>query len=120
MIKAFNIDWDTDGNKELLETLPTEVLINDEDLRNYIDPDADHDVKMDAVSDYLTDTYECCHNGFDVSILPSEEELKVLDIIESALALQGYDVMDTNGNTYVVRSAKDDLDFEIKVETLVN
>ena len=120
MIKAYNIRWDTDGDKKLLEALPTEVLINDEDLRHYIDPDADCDAKMDAVSDYLTDTYGYCHKGFDTCILPSEEELNVLDIIESVLALQGYDVMDANGNTYIVRSAKDDLDFEIRVQAIAN
>lgn len=110
----------TDGDKKLLEALPTEVLINDEDLQHYIDPDSDCDAKMDAVSDYLTDTYGYCHKGFDTCILPSEEELNLLDIIESALALQGYDVMDANGNTYIVRSAKDDLDFEIRVQTIAN
>ena len=89
MIKTYNIRWDTDGDKKLLEALPTEVLINDEDLQHYIDPDSDCDAKMDAVSDYLTDTYGYCHKGFDTCILPSEEELNVLDIIESALALQG-------------------------------
>ena len=93
MIKAYNIRWDTDGDKKLLEALPTEVLINDEDLQHYIDPDSDCDAKMDAVSDYLTDTYGYCHKGFDTCILPSEEELNVLDIIDSALALQGYDAV---------------------------
>ena len=58
--------------------------------------------------------------GLGSGFCDNEEELNVLDIIESALALQGYDVMDANGNTYIVRSAKDDLDFEIRVQAIAN
>lgn len=113
MIKAYNIRWDTDGDKKLLEALPTEVLINDEDLQHYIDPDSDCDAKMDAVSDYLTDTYGYCHKGFDTCILPSEEELNLLDIIESALACKDMTLWMPTAIPILFVLQKDDLDFEI-------
>lgn len=53
-MKAIHIQWDTDGDSELLEQLPTEVEL----------PPTLQDV--DSVSDYLSDTYGFCHFGFEL------------------------------------------------------
>jgi hypothetical protein len=51
-MKAVNIKWDTDGDNELLYTLPTEMEIpmgmTDEE----------------EISDWLSDEVGFCHNGF--------------------------------------------------------
>ena len=59
-MKAVNIKWDTDGDMELLEELPTEVEIPD-----YLITD-DEDDLLDDVSDWLSDEYGFCHDGFEL------------------------------------------------------
>ena len=59
-MKAVNIKWDTDGDMELLEELPTEVEIPD-----YLTTD-DEDDLLDDISDWLSDEYGFCHDGFDL------------------------------------------------------
>ena len=59
-MKAVNIKWDTDGDMELLEELPTEVEIPD-----YLITD-DEDDLLDDVSDWLSDEYGFCHFGFEL------------------------------------------------------
>ena len=51
-----NIKWDTDGDTEVLASLPTEVEIPQE-IANLDDDD--------AISDWLSDEYGFCHFGFD-------------------------------------------------------
>lgn len=53
-MKAVNIKWDTDGDNELLYTLPTEMEI----------PEGMTDV--DEISDWLSDEKGFCHNGFEL------------------------------------------------------
>ena len=60
MLKAINIKWDTDGDMELLEELPTEVEIPD-----YLITD-DEDDLLDDVSDWLSDEYGFCHDAFEL------------------------------------------------------
>ncbi len=63
-MKIINIKWDTDGDKELLKTLPTEIDITDEfDVNDYED---DEDQLLDDISDWLSDTYGYCHFGFEI------------------------------------------------------
>ena len=50
-----NISWDTDGEKV---KLPTELYLNFLDMSK-------EDIDDDFLSDYLSDTYGWCHNGFD-------------------------------------------------------
>ena len=52
---AKNIKWDTDGNSELLDILPKEVVI----------PNSITD--EDEISDWLSDEYSFCHLGFDIA-----------------------------------------------------
>ena len=59
-MKAVNIKWDTDGDMELLEELPTEVEIPD-----YLITD-DEDDLLDDVSDWLSDEYGFCHDAFEL------------------------------------------------------
>lgn len=50
-MKAININWDTDGDMELLKDLPTEIEI----------PDGVED------SDYISDYTGFCHLGFELT-----------------------------------------------------
>ena len=59
-MKAVNIKWDTDGDMELLEELPTEVEIPD-----YLITD-DEDDLLDDISDWLSDEYGFCHDAFEL------------------------------------------------------
>ena len=68
-MRAVNIKWDvTDGAEdmtkedmdEILSTLPTEVEIPD-----YLITD-DEDDLLDDVSDWLSDEYGFCHDGFEL------------------------------------------------------
>lgn len=53
-MKAINIKWDTDGNIEVLNNLPTEMEIP-EDMTD-----------EDEISDYLSNTTGFCHYGFEL------------------------------------------------------
>ena len=59
-MKAVNIKWDTDGDVKFLEELPTEVEIHD-----YLITD-DEDDLLDEISDWLSDEYGFCHDGFEI------------------------------------------------------
>ena len=51
-MKATNIEWDTDGDMELLEELPKEMELPD-GMTN-----------EDEISDWLSDQTGFCHYGF--------------------------------------------------------
>ena len=68
-MRAVNIKWDvTDGAEdmtkedmdEILLTLPTEV-----EIPNYLITD-DEDDLLDDISDWLSDEYGFCHDGFEL------------------------------------------------------
>lgn len=54
MKKATNIQWDTDGDKAVLESLPTEIQI----------PDGMTD--EDDIADYISEKTGFCHYGFTI------------------------------------------------------
>lgn len=54
-MRAYNISWDTDGDKDLLATLPTTVTI----------PDG---IAEEDVGDYLSELTGFCHFGFDLDM----------------------------------------------------
>ena len=56
-MKVVNIKWDTDEDVDVLENLPTEIKIPD-----YLVTDEDD--LLDDVSDWLSDEFGFCHNGF--------------------------------------------------------
>ena len=51
-MKAVNIKWDTDGDMEVFDELPTEIEI----------PEGMTD--EEEISDYISDETGFCHNGF--------------------------------------------------------
>lgn len=53
-MKAVNIQWDMDGDQELLKELSTEIDI----------PDGMDD--EDEISDYISDVTGFCHYGFEL------------------------------------------------------
>lgn len=53
-MRAVNIKWDTDGNNELLCTLPKEMQIP----KNITDEE--------EISDWLSDEVGFCHYGFEL------------------------------------------------------
>lgn len=53
MLKAINIKWDTDGDKEVLNELPTEATIPE-------------NTEEEDICDYLSDEYGYFVFGFDV------------------------------------------------------
>lgn len=63
MLKAINIKWDTDGDKEVLNELPTEVTIPDELEEMY---KKDREYALEEISDWLSDETGFCHAGFEV------------------------------------------------------
>ena len=52
-MKAINIQWDTDEDKELLSFLPTEMEIPD-------------NIDKDDVADWLSNETGYCHFGFEI------------------------------------------------------
>lgn len=67
-MKIINIKWDTDGDKELLKILPTEIDITEEfDFEEYeIDGEFEKEQLLNDISDWLSDTYGYCHFGFEI------------------------------------------------------
>ena len=63
MLKAINIKWDTDGDEEILQDLPTEMIIPD-----YLEDwySSDREYAMEEISDWLSDETGFCHNGFEI------------------------------------------------------
>lgn len=56
-----NIEWDTDGDQKILDTLPKEVVLPEKfDLEDYLDKDR----LLDDVSDWLSEKLGYCHFGF--------------------------------------------------------
>jgi len=43
------------------------------------------------------------------------EKIKMMDVIENALALAGYDIMDIKGSTMLVRNAEQDRTFSVTI-----
>ena len=63
MLKAINIKWDTDGDKEVFDELPTEMIIPNELEELY---KKDREYALEEISDWLSDETGFCHAGFEV------------------------------------------------------
>lgn len=63
MLKAINIKWDTDGDKEVLQDLPTEMIIPDY-LEDWYSPDREY--ATEEISDWLSEETGFCHSGFEI------------------------------------------------------
>lgn len=64
ILVATNIEWDTDGDKEVLKELPTEIEIPD-----WIDED-----DYDEIENYLSDVTGYCHFGFSLEEVTKGKE----------------------------------------------
>lgn len=65
MLKAINIKWDTDGDMEVLNELPTELIIPD-DLEELYKRKEDREYALEEISDWLSNETGFCHAGFEV------------------------------------------------------
>lgn len=63
MLKAINIKWDTDGDMEVSNELPTEMIIPNELEELY---KKDREYALEEISDWLSDETGFCHDGFEV------------------------------------------------------
>ena len=70
MLKAINIKWDTDGDKEVLNKLPTEMVIPDELEEMY---KKDKEYALEEISDWLSDETGFCHDGFEIEKVITKE-----------------------------------------------
>ena len=72
MKKVTNIKWDTDGDQSVLDFLPQEIILTERfSKENYTDKngnfgEAERNAMLDDVSDWLSDEYEFCHDGFEI------------------------------------------------------
>ena len=71
-----NIKWDTDGENV---DLPEEVVI-----KNPSEKMLDKYSMADAISEYLSDTYEFCVYGFDIDSCRKPEIKKVMEELRNA------------------------------------
>lgn len=74
--KVENIQWDCDGDEEVLASLPKEMEVN-------VDESLDSDEVMDFISNKISDETGYCHNGFNYH---KEETALTKDEIISALS----------------------------------
>lgn len=88
MLKATNIKWDTDGNKEVFDELPTELIIPDYLSELY---KKDRDYALDEISDWISDTIGFCHNGFKIEkeITAESVENELFDFLNDKM-VTGY------------------------------
>ena len=70
MLKAINIKWDTDGDKEVFNKLPTEMIIPDELEEMY---KKDKEFALEEISDWLSDETGFCHTGFEIEKVITKE-----------------------------------------------
>ena len=73
MLKAINIKWDTDGDKEVLNKLPTEMVIPDELEEMY---KKDKEYALEEISDWLPDETGFCHAGFEIEKVITKESVE--------------------------------------------
>jgi hypothetical protein len=63
MLKAINIKWDTDGDMEVFNELPTEMIILNELEEMY---KKDREYALEEISDWLSEETGFCHDGFEI------------------------------------------------------
>lgn len=73
MLKAINIKWDTDGDKEVFNELPTEMIVPDELEEMY---KKDREYALEEISDWLSDETGFCHAGFEIEKVIIKESVE--------------------------------------------
>lgn len=72
MLKAINIKWDTDGDMEVLNELPTELIIPD-DLEELYKRKEDREYALEGIADWLSEDTGFCHDGFEIEKVITKE-----------------------------------------------
>lgn len=72
MLKAINIKWDTDGDMEVLNELPTELIIPD-DLEELYKRKEDREYALEEIADWLSEDTGFCHDGFEIEKVITKE-----------------------------------------------
>ena len=73
MLKAINIKWDTDGDMEVFDELPTEMIIPNELEELY---KKDREYALEEISDWLSDEIGFCHAGFEIEKVITKESVE--------------------------------------------
>ena len=73
MLKAINIKWDTDGDKEVFNELPTEMIVPDE-LEEMFKKDREY--ALEEISDWLSEETGFCHAGFEIEKVITKESVE--------------------------------------------
>lgn len=73
MLKVINIKWDTDGDMEVFNDLPTEMIVPDELEKMY---KKDREFALEEISDWLSDEIGFCHAGFDIEKVITKESVE--------------------------------------------
>ena len=73
MLKAINIKWDTDGDKEVFNELPTEMIVPNELEEMY---KKDKEFALEEISDWLSDEIGFCHDGFEIEKVITKESIE--------------------------------------------
>lgn len=73
MLKAINIKWDIDGDKDVYNELPTELIVPDEFEEMYKE---DEEYALDEISDWLSDETGFCHAGFEIEKVITKESVE--------------------------------------------
>lgn len=83
MLKAINIKWDTDGDKEVFNELPTEMVIPDELDEMY---KKDKEFALEEISDWLSDETGFCHGGFEIEkVITKDVENELYDFFNNKM-----------------------------------
>ena len=72
MLNAINIKWDTEGDTEVLNELPTELIIPD-DLEELYKNKEDREFALEEISDWLSEETGFCHDGFEIEKVITKE-----------------------------------------------
>lgn len=64
-MKAVNIKWDTDGDRELRKELPKEITLPTELT--------DGEIDYDGIDDYLSNETGFCHFGYELERVEEKE-----------------------------------------------
>lgn len=105
-MRTKSIKWDTDGDREVFESLPQEVELPDRFNReNYMDEhgEVDETSWCEDIGDYLSDTYEFCHSGFVMEMDTVSGDNKINKDTEKMLynAIIGWFDDTTDKNKYI-------------------
>ena len=73
MLNAINIKWDIDGDMEVFNELPTEMIIPNELEELY---KKDREYALEEISDWLSDETEFCHAGFEIEKVITKESVE--------------------------------------------